>query len=66
MELPVIVSKVERLEKDTCEQWEAINELRRFMQKLVPVWVTIVVSLLTFITGGSLTFAGMVLKFAGK
>ena len=65
-DIAVIESKVNRLEKDTTEQWNAINELRRFMRKLVPVWVTFVISLLTFITGGSLVFASMILKFAGK
>lgn len=65
-ELAVVESKVERLEKDNESQWEAINELRQFMRKLVPVWVTIVVSVLTFITGCSLTFAGMIIKFANK
>ena len=65
-EIAVIESKVDRLESDTKSQWAAIDELRRYMRKLVPVWVTAVVSVLTFITGASLTFAGMILRFAGK
>ncbi len=65
-DMAVIDNRVQRLEKDTTDQWDAINDLRRFMRKLVPVWVTIVISVLTFITGCSLTFAGMIIKFAGR
>ena len=65
-DIAVIESEVDRLKADTEHQWKAIHELERFMRKLVPVWVTIVVSVLTFITGCSLTFAGMIIKFAGS
>lgn len=65
-DIAVIESKVIRLEKDTTEQWDAINELRRFMRKLVPVWVTVAFSTLTFLTGSALTIAVMVIRFAGK
>lgn len=65
-DIAVIESQVKRLETDTADQWSAIDDLRRYMRKLVPVWVTVVVSVLTFITGGSLTFAGMILRFSSK
>lgn len=64
-DIAVIENQVDRLEKDTAEQWMSIHDLEKFMRKLVPVWVTIVVSVLTFITGCSLTFAGMILRFSG-
>ena len=61
-DLAVIENNVNRVVKDTDDQWIAINDLQKYMRKLVPVWVTIVVSVLTFITGAALTFAGMVLR----
>lgn len=65
-DIAVIENQVDRLQQDTAEQWKSIHELEKFMRKLVPVWVTIVVSVLTFITGCSLTFAGMIIKFASS
>jgi len=62
----VLKSEVNNLKISDSKQWKAIEDLRRYMRKLVPVWVTIVVSVLTFITGCSLTFAGMIIKFAGN
>ena len=62
----VLESEVIRLKQDTTDQWKAIEDLRQFMRKLVPVWVTVVISVLTFITGSALTIAIMVIKFAGK
>ncbi len=62
----VLESEVIRLKQDTTDQWKAIEDLRQFMRKLVPVWVTVVISVLTFITGSALTIAIRVIKFAGK
>lgn len=50
--------KIERLEKETEDQWTAINRLR----DRLPVWGTVVISLLTFLLGCALTYARM----AGK
>ena len=55
-------SKIERLEKETEEQWTAINKLR----DRLPVWATIVISLLTILLGSALTYAALVMKMAGK
>jgi len=51
-------SKIERLEQETAEQWTAINKLR----DRLPVWATIVISLLTFLLGCALTYAGLAVK----
>lgn len=48
------------------EQWIAINDIRNFMHKLVPMWVTFVLTAAGFITGSALTFAGMLIKVVGK
>lgn len=48
------------------EQWTAINDIRNFMHKLVPMWVTFVLTAAGFITGSALTFAGMLIKVLGK
>lgn len=54
----VHASKIDRLEKETEEQWTAINKLR----DRLPVWATVAMSLLTFLLGCALTYARM----AGK
>lgn len=43
------------LEKETEDQWTAINRLR----DRLPVWATVVISLLTFLLGCALTYARM-------
>lgn len=52
--------RLDKLEEDTKEQWTAINKLR----DRPPVWVTFVISLLTFLLGGALTFAGLMMRAA--
>jgi len=66
MDEAVQTEKIKRLEKSDDEQWDAINELRRFMQKLVPVWTTVVLMAMSAVTASALTFAGMVINFAGS
>lgn len=46
------------LENDTKDQWTAINQLRNRL----PVWATIVISLLTFLLGATATYAGLAVK----
>lgn len=58
----VHTSKIDRLEKETEDQWTAINKLR----DRLPVWATISISLLTFLLGCSLTYAVLAMKMAGK
>jgi hypothetical protein len=50
--------RIDNCEKTNDEQWKAINELRNRL----PVWATVVISVLTFFLGGALTFAGLVSK----
>jgi len=45
-------------EEDDEKQWEAIERLRNRL----PVWATVVISVLTFLLGGALTFAGLASK----
>ncbi len=48
------------------KQWSAIDDLRQFMRKLVPVWTTIVLMVMSAITASALTFAGMMIKISGN
>jgi len=53
-----IVQKLTGLENETKDQWTAINQLRNRL----PVWATIVISLLTFLLGATATYAGLAVK----
>lgn len=53
-----IETQLENLENDTKQQWTAINQLRNRL----PVWATIVISLLTFLLGATATYAGLAVK----
>lgn len=59
-------TKIERLEKDTNDQWTHINEIEKALRKLVPVWVTAVMTVMGTLTGSALTVAVMMVKFGGK
>ena len=54
------------LKKSDKEQWDAINELRRFMHKFVPIWTTVILMAMSAVTASALTFAGMILKFVNS
>ena len=67
----VLISEVENLKSADVKlgetdnsQWTAINDIRNFMHKLVPVWVTVVLMALSAITGSALTFAGMIIRMS--
>ena len=49
-------SDIKTLQKDTTEQWTAINLLRNRL----PLWATIVISLLTFLLGISVKYGAIV------
>jgi len=59
-------TKIARLEKDTTDQWTHINKIEDMMRKLVPVWTTVVLMVMSGLTGSALTFAAMIMKFTGK
>lgn len=50
-----ITAQLAELQKDKDEQWDAINALRNRL----PTWATIVISLLTFLLGCSVTLAAL-------
>ena len=59
-------AEIFNLKKSDSEQWDAINELRRFMQKLVPIWTTAILMVMSGITASALTFAAMIFKMWNK
>ncbi len=64
--IAVIDSEVQTLKKSDDDQWQAINELRQYMHKLIPIWTALVLTVFGAITGSALTFAGMVIRMSGK
>jgi len=58
-------SEIKQLTKDTDEQWKHINNMENALRKLVPIWTTIVLMVMSGLTGSALTFAGMIFKFFG-
>ena len=64
--LAVHDTKIESLEKSDVDQWSHITSVENALRSLVPIWVTIVLTSAGFITGSALTFAGMIIKFAGN
>lgn len=50
--------RVIELEESDDRQWQAIEKL----QNRLPTWATVVISLLTFLLGCSVTYAGILLK----
>lgn len=55
-------SDIKTLKDSDQRQWDVIDRL----QNRLPVWATIAISLLTFLLGGSVTFAGMVIRMNGQ
>lgn len=51
-------SRVDTLEKSDIKQWEAIEKIK----DRIPVWGTILISVLTFSLGASLTYASLAIK----
>ena len=48
------------------KQWEEISKLRDRLNKLVPVWIVIVMSVMSFVCGSALTTAVIVVKLVGN
>jgi len=57
-----IDQRLKGLENDTKDQWAAINLLRNRL----PVWATIIISVLMFLLGATATYAGLAVKFMQK
>ena len=49
-----------KIEDDTEKQWKVLDQLRNRL----PGWATLVISLLTFMLGASVTYAGFAVKLA--
>ena len=64
--IAVVETEVETLKKSDGDQWNAINEIRQYMRKLIPVWVTLVLMAMSAVTASALTFAGMAIRMVGK
>jgi len=62
----IVETEVVNLKESDSGQWAEINKIREFMRKLIPVWVTVVLMIMSAITGSALTFAGMVIKMSGR
>ena len=58
--------QIAQLRKSDDEQWEHINKVENALRKLVPIWTTVVLMAMSALTGSALTFAGMIIKFAGS
>lgn len=62
----IVETEVDNLKGSDTSQWAEINKIREFMRKLIPVWVTVVLMVMSAITGSALTFAGMLVKMSGR
>jgi len=52
--------RLQHLEANNKKQWEVLDKLRN----RPPVWVTVVISLLTFLLGCAVTCAGIAVRLA--
>jgi len=59
-----LTKSIDNLEKSDIDQWTHINKIEAALPRLVPVWVAIVLMLMSGLTGSALTFAGMILKLS--
>jgi len=57
-----LATEIENLKENNKEQWTAINKLRNRL----PTWATAAISLLTFLLGCSVTYAGLLIRLAGQ
>lgn len=55
-----IDERISKVEAETEKQWKVLDQLRNRL----PVWATIVISLLTFLLGGAITYATFAVKMA--
>ena len=53
-------SRLSELESSDIRQWDAITKL----QSRLPVWATVLISVLTFFLGASITYATLVVKIS--
>jgi hypothetical protein len=58
--------QIKQLQNSDTDQWDHINKIEAALHKLIPVWLTILMMVMSALTGSALTFAGMIIKFAGS
>ena len=56
---------IKNLVESDKRQWVKLNEHDGLFRKYVPIWVTVVLTVMGGVTGSALTFAGMIIKFKG-
>jgi len=61
-----VAEAIKNLQQSDTDQWEHINRIEAALPKLIPVWVTVVLMVMSAVTASALTFAGMWMKFSGK
>ena len=60
----IVETEVDNLKESDSNQWSEISKIREFMRKLVPIWVTVVLMVMSAVTGSALTFAGMLVRLS--
>jgi len=61
-----MIEAIENLKKSDKQQWEHIDIIESKLPKLLPVWVTVILMVMSGLTGSALTFAGMIIKLSGQ
>jgi len=62
----VHAQQLKTLEQSDTDQWEHINSTEDALRKLGPIWITVALMVMSGVIGSALTFAGMIIKFAGS
>jgi len=57
-----IDERITKVEAETEKQWKVLDQLRNRL----PVWATLVISLLTFLLGGAITYATFVVNVVSQ
>lgn len=66
LQCDVHTEQIKQLKQDTTDQWTHINTLENALRKLVPIWTTIILMMMSGVTGAALTFAGMIIRFTAS
>ena len=56
--------QIKQLQKSEEDQWKHIGQIEVALSKFVPVWTTVVLMVMSGVTGAALTFAGMVIRMS--
>ena len=61
-----IEEAIENLKESESQQWKHIDAIEKALPRLMPLWVTVILMVMSGITGSALTLAGMIIKFYGN